>query len=322
MTASAFYSFTQNWDGYATLFVLCLTNMVLVPVFAIVTIKHKYKELAWVLGWMLLSTILWTIFEAYGVAIKWEKDSFLVITQIIQTDCDTIVHSQICYYYLKMILDLNFLFNKNIYADDEECFKTLEARKQRLFYVNCVVIALILGLIYPVFIPYQNGPDGGDRSLQTSLTINVSLQVAFFLAWMITLLFVHRKINEQGSINANKKMFVIHSALAAAYLFTWVVLLILVLYTEHVASCNEESINENNCFYNLTGIHDIISFINSTTDLLIYCFIVFVLYPRYTSHHPSDDISELTNEQVTQGSRFLKMLGFKNLDDLQETLVD
>lgn len=137
---------------------------------------------------------------------------------------------------------------------------------------------------------------------------------------MITLLFVHRKINEQGSINANKKMFVIHSALAAAYLFTWVVLLILVLYTEHVVSCNDESINENDCFYKLTGIHDIISFINSTSDLLIYCFIVFVLYPRYTTQIPSDDFSELTNEQVTQGSRFLKMLGFKNLDDLQDTL--
>lgn len=154
MTASAFYSFCQKWDGYATLFVLCLTNIVLIPVFAIVTIKHRYKELAWVLGWMLLSTITWTMFEAHGVANKWEKDSFLLMTQIIQTDCDTIVHSQICYYYLKMIMDLNFLFNKNIYADDAECFKTLEARKQRLFYVNCLVIALILGLIYPVFIPY------------------------------------------------------------------------------------------------------------------------------------------------------------------------
>ena len=176
MTAESFHNFVYKSSSIATMFLLGMVMMVALPLLFIVAFKYRYSELTCLLGLILVTCITWFVFELDGQRNNWSRTSQLnVVMNVVSTVLDTVVASQICYIYLKMTMDLNFLFNKDRSEDDAESFKQLEARKKRLFWLNCLTVTIILALLYPAFMPKQINEDQFDVILQSSIFTNLSL---------------------------------------------------------------------------------------------------------------------------------------------------
>lgn len=226
---------------------------------------------------------------------------------LFESDSDTIVNEMICYIYLKTALDMNFLFDKDIYTDNSQVLSTLEASKKRLNKIHYGVLAFCLCLLFPAVIPNATNDDDYNPLLWLSLTTQLVLELVFFLVWLITLRFIQRKIEQQGQISPNKRTFTLHSGLLFVFLLANAVSMATEAYLKKRVNT---PFYLTNAWYNIASVHDVCVLFEVVLSLAIYGLVVYVLFPKQEKDEEAEEL------------RFLAMLGFKDFDDMKDALIN
>ena len=180
-------------------------------IFLFLTRRHRNLLLITLNMVILVDCVTFILFELY----QQTGSPHFAWSLSINTSADTLSHYIVAFAYIKVILELNALLDKDILLNNVEKIEAISKKKRHLVYASFVAVSLCLvdgALCYVGF-------------LEKNMTIVVLTQfgcvildISFLAIWGYALITLNKKVKHEKLI-PNRQVFTLHGLCLVSYVF-------------------------------------------------------------------------------------------------------
>ena len=213
MTPENFSSMTEKIFVYVYYICYSLTALIAISGLIFILVTKRYNAILLCLYFVvLIDTTTFVTLENYSIQHPYRP---LFMTSLsVNTAADALSHLIVSYAYLKVIIELKALMDKQIHLKNYEKLAEVSKEKARLFRVTVALAALCVadGIYCLCGFLFRSV-----KNIIISQFVVVTQDFSFLCLWGLSLIMLNRKVKQSKQLIPNRLLFCLHGSVLVCY---------------------------------------------------------------------------------------------------------